>query len=215
MTLIAHEPAIERGRTRRSLRFAALAARLEVMTGRVSKGTWVFNSAASPLGWPEPTPVDEVELKRYPGYRAAIVDENDIAGEGERSLFLQLLEHIKARGLSMTSPVEMTYEDDGRELRPASMAFLYRQHAMGSTGADGPVWVRDVAPQTSLTVGLRGAYTAENFARGVALLEDWLASQNHWRADGAPRHLGYNGPFIPAFLRYGEVVIPVTYAPSR
>ena len=42
---------------------------------RTSGGTWYFDSAPLPEGWPELTPVGWVEIREYPSYRAAVVSE--------------------------------------------------------------------------------------------------------------------------------------------
>ena len=36
-----------------------------------------------------------------------------------------------------------------------------------------------------------------------------VATTSPWAVDGAPRYLGYNGPFVLPPWRYGEVVVPV------
>ena len=90
------------------------------------------------------------------------------------------------------------------------MAFLYRNQRIGGVGDEGAVRIRDFTPQTFASVGVRGGYNMKNFEAGLAVLETWLGA-NVGRIDptGPPRYLGYNGPFVPASLRYGEVQIPV------
>ena len=47
-------------------------------------------------------------------------------------------------------------------------------------------------------------------------LETWLAGHPEWTAAGPPRMLGYNSPFVPWFLKYAEVQLPVVRsAPTR
>ena len=43
----------------------------------------------------------------------------------------------------------------------------------------------------------------------VSELEAWLASQNAWRAAGAPYAVFWNGPFTPWFMKRFEVHVPV------
>jgi hypothetical protein len=174
---------------------------------RISEGTFWIRSASTPENWPGITPVGEVEIKEMPLYRAAVVTD----GEAMDSMFFELFDHIKANGISMTAPVEMSYADpQGEEPRMSSMAFLYRTPRQGEIGRDGSVQVRDVQRQTVASVGVRGSYKPKNFEQGVARLEAWLAANaDQWVVDGEPRYLGYNSPFVPAFLRYGEVQIPV------
>jgi hypothetical protein len=177
---------------------------------RVSGGTWYFESAAVPEGWPALTPVGEVQVKEYPVSRAAVVSEVDVEGDGTESMFMTLFRHIGENGIAMTAPVDLGYEDGADGPRMVSMAFLYRRPDLGVTGRDGAVQVRDLEARTYASVGVRGDYDATSYRRGVEALEEWLDGNGAWRASGQPRYLGYNGPFVPRFARYGEVQVPVT-----
>ena len=166
-----------------------------------------INEAPLPEGWPELTPVDEIQVKQYPVYRAAVIsDETDGTQNG---MFRPLFNHIKREDIAMTAPVEMTYDGD----KQASMAFLYRNPDMGTPGSDAEdqrVQVKDIDQQTAVSIGVRGSYTKENFDEAVAELNAWLDdNKGQWQADGEPRYFGYNSPFVFGFLRYGEVQIPV------
>lgn len=175
---------------------------------------------AMPEGWPEITPVGEMAVKEYPAYREAIVEEDPEQSSGSRErpgmngMFMTLFRHIQQNDIPMTTPVDMGYEqaDDG-SARMDSMAFLYRTQDVGETGRDGEVVVHDVPARIWATIGVRGDYTRKNFEKARTELADWLESQTEWVIDGDPvsdaRYLGYNGPFVPAFARYGEVQIPV------
>ena len=124
---------------------------------------------------------------------------------------MALFRHIKANGIAMTAPVDMGYDAGGSTSpRMRSMSFLYRSADLGTAGADGVVQVRDRAPQMFASVGVRGSYTAERFEQGMSRIRTWL-SENAERVTptGPPRYLGYNSPFVPPFLRYGEVQIPI------
>jgi len=168
----------------------------------------IFNESPTPEGWPALTPVDEIRVKRYPAYRAAIIRADEQDG-GDNGLFRPLFNHIKRKDIAMTAPVEMTYNDAGRENK---MAFLYRTPDMGSTGSDAAdprVEVKDIPARAALSIGLRGDYSHERFTGAVAKLNAWLAEQSQWQADGEPRYLGYNSPFVPGRLRYGEVQVPI------
>lgn len=180
-------------------------------TLRVSNGTWVFDSAPLPEGWPELSPVGAVEVKEYPDYRAAFADRAS-AGPETDSQFMTLFRHIQDEQIAMTAPVEMRWADDspGGERAMDSMAFLYRSTEQGELGRAGAVDVVDVPRRTYAAVGVRGNYGERSFERGWAELSAWLeANSDRWEADGAPRYLGYNGPFVLPPWRYGEVVIPI------
>ena len=183
---------------------------------RTSGGTWYFNSAPLPDGWPELTPVGEVEIREYPSYRAAVVTEEDEKA-GTTPMFRSLFQHISSNDIPMTSPVDMTYDDggapggreDGSGDRMTGMAFLYRTPDLGPVGTDGVVRIEDVPPQAYASTGVRGSYSQAHYSEGLARVNTWLSGQSGWKPDGSSRYLGYNSPFVPWFWRYGEVQVPV------
>ena len=169
-----------------------------------------FHEAELPQGWPLLTEVGVVEVKEYPQYREAVVTKNDGAGGDEKmgSMFGTLFSHISKNDIPMTSPVEMEYsQQDSRAM--TSMAFLYRTSETGTLGNDGQVVVREVAPRTYASVGVRGSINDKNFEQGLVIVNAWIAANPQWRADGTPRFFGYNSPLIPWFWKYGEVQVPV------
>lgn len=42
----------------------------------------------------------------------------------------------------------------------------------------------------------------------------WLTEHPEWTAAGPPRSLAYNSPFVPGFVKYSEVQIPVARRPA-
>lgn len=110
----------------------------------------------------------------------------------------------------MTAPVEMTYNEDGKQ---RTMAFLYRTPDMGTAGSDAKdqrVEVRDVPAMTVLSIGVKGDYNHERFEAHVAKLRAWLKDNSEYQPAGDPRYLGYNSPFVfPSTRKYGEVQIPI------
>lgn len=159
-----------------------------------------------PDGFPKPPPVGEIMIQKYPVYRAAKADMN----RGDNGAFMRLFGHIKSKGISMTTPVEMNY-DQGDQERPrkVAMSFLYRNTGQGSLGGDD-VKVQDVAESTAVTLGLRGYASEERVAEAKGHLEAWLASHaQEYRASGPIRTLIYNSPFIPEKQQFFEVQIPI------
>ena len=184
---------------------------------RVSNNEWYIRSAAMPEGWPAITPVGEIEVKEYPVYREAFVQEVDLdLPEGRnktRPMFMSLFRHISSNDIPMTAPVDMGFrETDDGGLRMNRMSFLYGETGWGATGLDGAVQIRDTTPATFVSIGVRGGYSKGNYRSGLTRLDAWLGAQNAWRQDGSPRFLGYNSPFVPWFLKYGEVQVPVVSA---
>ena len=59
--------------------------------------------AEMPSGFPQVTPVREIQIKRYPAYRKAVAD-----ARADRA-FWTLFSHIKQNDVAMTAPVEMAW----------------------------------------------------------------------------------------------------------
>jgi len=161
--------------------------------------------AELPRGFPGPTPVQEIELKEYPGYRMA---QTEAASGGA---FWTLFLHIKKNDIAMTSPVEMGYGPVGeRRPRQSSMAFLYGNPELGTTGEMGNVRVVDVPAMTVVSLGMRGPRTPDKLTSARDGLVDWLdAHGDRFTAAGELRVMGYNSPFVPPNRSYFEVQIPV------
>lgn len=179
-----------------------------VLFSCVSFSPFMIREAALPEKWPKLTPVGEVRVQTYPLYRAASISVEQADG-GMGAMHKVLFRHIRDQGIPMTAPVDMTYAASEVGAGPTSMAFLYRSPQQGSTTAHGNVQVRDVEPNTFVSLGVRGGYRSDWIASQVARLRNWLGARDEWRVTGPPRYLGYNSPFVPAFMRYGEVQIPV------
>ncbi len=162
--------------------------------------------APLPEGFPEPMPVGEIGIKVYPAYRLArAVDGN------EGRAFNQLFAHIQRNNIEMTSPVEMTMDkNEAGEMRSLDMAFLYQSSKLGKPGIDRSVTVQDIAPLTTVSLGMRGSTDRKRIADAEKRLSAWLASRaGEYVAAGPVRVMGYNSPFVPESLRYFEVEIPV------
>jgi hypothetical protein len=185
-----------------------LMGAVSMLASCVSFSPFRISEAALPQDWPELTPVGEIRIQAYPVYRAASVTA-DQAGSEMEQMFGVLFRHIKDEGIAMTAPVDMGYANGEMAAGPTDMAFLYRSTQQGTLGADGDVQVRDVDPATFVSLGVRGGYEPTRIAPEVEKLMAWLAEHPEWQACGPPRYLGYNSPFVPAFMRYGEVQVPV------
>ncbi|NJL30474.1 MAG: ABC transporter substrate-binding protein [Phycisphaerales bacterium] len=176
-----------------------------------------WGEANLPAGFPPPGPVDEIVIKQYPAYRAAIKLADSPGGGEQNEMFWPLFQHIKKHDIAMTAPVEMTYEtpqastSDEVSPRIRAMAFMYAKPDMGTPGPDDAVVVTDLPAMTVLSIGVRGSYSNEHFQMALTQLQNWmLENPGRLTQSGSPRYLGYNSPFVPWFLRYGEVQLPVT-----
>jgi hypothetical protein len=158
-----------------------------------------------PEGFPEPSVEGLVRVKRYPSVRRARV----AGASGERSTFMTLFRHIERNDIAMTAPVEMGIAT-GSGAPGSTMAFLYGSKEIGKPGRVGAVEVIDTEPLTVVSVGRRGSYDEEEWKAEVAKLEAWIAaSSGRYEKAGEPRVLAYNSPFMPWFLKYSEVQIPI------
>lgn len=159
-----------------------------------------------PEGFPQWTPVGEIQIQRYPAYRMA---RTAIQRSGTNGAFWKLFGHIKNNEIAMTAPVEtrFTVDDDG--LAQSSMAFLYGSQAIGQTDGEGKVQVVDMPAQVVLSTGMRGFDTPFRVSATCTQLEDWLRVHPEWTAAGPPRTMVYNGPSVFGNNRYFEVQYPV------
>ncbi len=131
-------------------------------------------------------------------------------------MFMSLFNHIKTNDIPMTSPVEMTYVIDNSkdpaepDAKLVAMAFVYGQPTTGAPGTQGKVKVVDVPAVTVLSIGVRGGYSQSNLTRALDKLNQWPdLTSGRYRITGPARYLGYNSPFVPPFMRFGEVQLPV------
>ena len=151
--------------------------------------------APIPKGFPSFTPVGVIEVKTYPAYRKA-------EGPG----FWPLFQHIQARSIPMTAPVEMTA--DNRSPR-SDMAFLYQSTQVGSTGkVENGVAVVDAAETTVASLGVRGRMTPQTAGEAKASLVAWLKQQEKFErvgeGDASFRYFGYNSPMVADRNKYWE-----------
>ena len=163
--------------------------------------------APLPEGWPAPSLPGLVRIKTYPAARAAWTEQ----ASGRNSQFSTLFRHINDKRIPMTAPVVMVYpEGDAAALdEPAAMAFLYRSTSTGTVGPAGTVTIRDDEPLRVVSVGRKGMYSKSNFRASADQLREWLRGHPEWVAAGPPRVLAYNSPFMPFWMKYAEVQIPV------
>jgi len=161
--------------------------------------------AELPEGFPAYTPVGEIEVKDYPAYRKAVSSGS--------TAFWSLFSHIKLNSIPMTAPVEMTYaSQQSKPLQQQSMAFLYGQPTLGSTGEQGAVEVVDVPVMKVVSIGVRGSRTDEKVEDARERLVSWLDADGNYTPAGSLRVMGYNSPFVPKDRQFYEVQIPVKAA---
>lgn len=170
---------------------------------RESGGFQPLVEAPLPEGFPAYTPVGVVELKHYPAYRKA-----ETSG---RAAFWTLFQHITSAGISMTAPVEMTYQHDGPPVgSERAMAFLYGSQDIGTPGRKGNLEVVDVPAATVVSIGMRGQRSNDALVQAEQRLRAWLeTSKGAYEQSGPLRVMGYNSPFVARDRQFFEVQIPV------
>lgn len=168
--------------------------------------------APLPKGFPGPTAVHELEIKRYPRYRLAQTSMQDGRQNGA---FWRLFGHIQQNEIPMTSPVETTLVDQGGRLVETRMAFLYEGPEQGPASAQNEaVSVETIDPMTVLSLGCRGNDSRARLAEAHALLLAWLEQNPGWRPAGDLRVFGYNSPMVRGDQRTFEVQLPIEAQPQ-
>ncbi len=191
---------------------AARSLEKELRTAVLDLEFTPVREAELPVGFPAPTPVREIEIKRYPKYRLARTDMRaDVSGIGSTSAFWRLFTHIQSHDIPMTAPVETTYAQRGEGWNETEMAFLYASPDVGAEGRSGNVDVVDVEAAWALSIGCRGRMNTASLDAARDRLLDWIAGQHDFEPAGAPRSMGYNSPMISASRQFFEVQIPMRW----
>jgi NADH dehydrogenase [ubiquinone] 1 alpha subcomplex assembly factor 1 len=164
------------------------------------------SEAKLPQGFPPPTPVREIEIKRYPRYRMV---NADVQGRGSSGAFWVLFGHIKQNRLAMTAPVEMTYSREEGDLTGTKMSFIYGSPDLGELGPVGRVEVLDAEPGWFLSIGCRGEASKASIEAARARLIAWVDDEEGIETTGDLRSMGYNSPMVRDSKQYFEVQIPV------
>jgi effector-binding domain-containing protein len=149
------------------------------------------------------TSVGVTEVKTLPSGRLLKAAAPGNYFDQSNRLFRQLFNYISTHDIAMTTPVEA-------RIVGAEMYFWVdpgqREKA---TGDSGGVEVIEVPERRVASLGARGGYSAENFAKTRDALVAWLARQTGLKAAGEPYGVFWDGPFIPGFLKRYEVHVPV------
>ena len=178
-----------------------------------------------PVGYPQPTPPEVVEIKAYPGVRRAEIDGRGNPDLGMNLAFWPLFQHIDRNDIAMTAPVEMDYRGEGEgvlgdqldleDQRNWTMSFLYEAESDGPTGEYGRVEVVDREAALVVAIGLRGGYRYARTREASERLREWLAANPAWEVAGEPRALFYNGPERRPADQWAELQVPIRLAASE
>ena len=192
-----------------------------------SGDTWKYGDfkteAPLPAGYVAPTPKNAIEVKSYPTVRRAEISSADIFMDemmGQSRAFWALFNHIKARKIPMTGPVEFDFKDADSSRKflglgsintEWKMSFDYRTSDLGALGncADN-VKVVDAPEVTVISIGVDGGFMWNRLNDAVDTLRKALKSQSTWVAAGEPRWFAYNSPMT--WHKWSEVQIPIKLA---
>lgn len=166
-------------------------------------------AASFPQGFPQPTPIGVIEVKQYPAYRGVTYLHSGDLTQATRAAFNPLFQHISSNNISMTTPVEARYLEDGNFNPQAEVSFLYSHPEITPQQVQGDVEVKNTPAMTVVSIGVQGAYTWESYQMNLQRLQTWLKSHPEHTIVGAPRRLFYNSPMTPEDLKYSEVQIPI------
>lgn len=154
-----------------------------------------------------PSPVGEPEIKTLP---AGVLLKASAPGryfDQSNRLFRPLFRYISTHDIAMTTPVEA--QIDG-----AAMYFwVAPSQRTKVAGNEGGVEVLEVPERLVASLGARGGYTEENFAKIRDQLLAWLGQQPKVEVTGPAYGVFWNGPFLPGFMKRFEVHVPVRPTP--
>lgn len=170
-------------------------------------------SAPLPVGFPDPTTHNKIEVKQYPAYRSGTYTYDGDFREATSSSFNPLFRHISNNNISMTAPVEARYPistiDQPLQRGKAKVSFLYNNNAIAPQQVDKDIQVEDHAPMLVVSIGIQGSYGYESYQANVSKLKQWLDNHPEYEIAGEPREFLYDSPFTPAPLKRREVQIPI------
>ncbi len=144
------------------------------------------------------------EVKVLPAARLMLTDSVEGYFSSNNKMFGKLFRYIRTNDLPMTAPVEA-------RIQPGVMVFYMDPVSSVRTDLqpNAEVKFQDVSERFVASVGIRGSYSEENYAEGLAKLQGWLLTQKEYEAMGEPYAVYWNSPFAPFFFKQSEVHIPL------
>lgn len=164
------------------------------------------------------------EVRQYPDL---LIAETFTTGPREQALnqgFRRLADYIfaKCRGgekISMTAPVIEDREkipmtapvlQDGAGNNVWRTAFIMPSRYTRATLPQPPenVSISETQPRRLAAIRFSGSADDDAIAERESELRRWMASR-HLQSSSSAEYAFYNSPFIPAFLRRNEILVPV------
>ncbi len=175
---------------------------------RIALITWGFLVVAQTVrAYESAYPMTEVgvcEIKTLPaGVVLRARSEREYFRENN-GLFRKLFEAIQQNQVPMTTPVEAG-------IRPGTMVFYLdpKSAERSDLRLGGGVERLERRERVVASIGIRGGYSKESFAKNSEKIEKWLKAQAGWKRVGEPYAVYWNSPFVIWFLKRSEVHLPV------
>jgi DNA gyrase inhibitor GyrI len=169
------------------------------MTSLITLGCQVLNVKSAY----DNTPSKSFEIKTIPESKVLVTEAEGYYFDQSNRLFRKLFNYIKKNDVAMTVPVEARIDD-------ANMVFYVGPgDDQKNLESAGDVKVALVPERTVASLGMKGSYSAKNFKKAKARLEEWLEGQNKYIVKGEAYAVFWDGPYVPGFMKRFEVHVPV------
>ena len=143
-----------------------------------------------------------IEIKTLPAGR--LLEHRADSGryfDQSNSLFGPLFRYIQRHDISMTTPVEA-------RMKPGTMLFWVSEDQRDKADKDeGDVRIIDIPERSVAVIGVRGAYSQENFEDALGKLMAWIEEQGDLTLLGQPFAAYWNGPCTPWSLKTFEALV--------
>jgi len=159
--------------------------------------------------------VDEIEIRQYESYIVArtFVEGgfNDVGNEAFKRLGGYIFgDNREDQKISMTAPVTQGKStEDGDYWVTFMMPSSFSLQSLPQP-TDDRVQMVERPPQVFAVLKYRGGWSEKKYQQNENKLRQLLAKQTRWSVSGDPVWARYNPPFVPAFLRRNEILIPVS-----
>ncbi len=149
------------------------------------------------------TKAGEFEIKTIPAAKLLCAETKSSYFDDSGKLFMQLFRYINTEKIPMTVPVEA-------DINPGQMRFFIGKELQNKQfNNTNAVTVIDRPARLVAALGVSGSYSQSNYTEAKKELEEWLAKNPDYTADG-PAYMSYwNSPMVPFFMKHSEVIIPV------
>ena len=198
-----------------------------VIAGAALAGCWATGRATSaaddefqpiveapmPAGFPEYTPVGQIEVKPYPTYRMAKADGG--------SSFWTLFSHIKKNKIAMTAPVKQEVSSEkiamtapvNQEVTDGTWRITFVMPSKYTLETlpeplDTRVVLKEMPGRLFAVLKYSGTWSQKRYEEKKAQLEMFI-QQRGFQSVGEPIFARYDPPFKPWFLRRNDVLIPI------